>query len=78
MLISKLLKQNFLANTICKNNFKNEYVNMYINKKQLKITNLTCCKYCKGTGWIMWKTNTTLEPIFSYSLCYKCNKCNKF
>jgi hypothetical protein len=64
-----------------KNDFKNEYINMYIYKKQLKINNATCCKYCKGTGWIIWKTNnlytlktnSSLVPIFSYSLCYKCN-----
>lgn len=74
MLFNKLLKQSYLTNTIYKNDFKNEYINMYINKKQLKITNLPCCKYCKGTGWIIWKTNKILEPIFSYSLCYKCNK----
>jgi hypothetical protein len=73
------------VNTICKNDFKNdfknEYINDYIYKKQLKITNATCCKYCKGTGWIIWKTNNlyTLKtnksfiPMFSYSLCYKCN-----
>lgn len=57
------------------NDFKNEFINIYINKKQLKITNSTCCKYCKGTGWIIWKTNKNLhelDPMFSYSLCYKC------
>ena len=62
--------------------YVNEYVNEYVNKKQLKITNATCCKYCKGTGWIIWKTknnlyelktNKSLIPVFSYSLCYKCN-----
>lgn len=66
------------------NDFENEYINIYINKKQLKITNSTCCKYCKGTGWIIWKTNKNLhelnklsEQVFSYSLCYKCNNSNK-
>jgi hypothetical protein len=66
---------------MCKNDFKNEYINNYIYKKQLQISNATCCKYCKGTGWIIWKTNNlyTLKtnksfvPMFSYSLCYKCN-----
>jgi hypothetical protein len=69
------------VNTICKNDFKNEYINNYIYKKQLQISNATCCKYCKGTGWIIWKTNNlyTLKtnksfvPMFSYSVCYKCN-----
>lgn len=64
------------------NNYENKYVNEYVNKKQLKITNATCCKYCKGTGWIIWKTKNnlyevktskSLVPVFSYSLCYKCN-----
>jgi hypothetical protein len=64
------------------NKYENKYVNEYINKKQLKITNATCCKYCKGTGWIIWKTKNnlyevktskSLVPVFSYSLCYKCN-----
>jgi hypothetical protein len=69
------------ANTLNKNDFENEYINMYINQKQLKITNSTCCKYCKGTGWIIWKTNNnlhdfnkSLEPATTYSLCFKCNK----
>ena len=64
-----------------KNEYTNEYVNKYVNKKQLQITKATCCKYCKGTGWIIWKTNNlcdlktnkSLVPTFSYSLCYKCN-----
>ena len=68
------------VNTMYKNDFANQYINMYINKKQLKITNSTCCKYCKGTGWIIWKTNNNLydlklnkssASIYSYSLCYK-------
>jgi hypothetical protein len=70
------------VNTMYKNDFENHFINMYINKKHLKITNSTCCKYCKGTGWIIWKTNNNLYelktnksfvPAFSYSLCYKCN-----
>jgi hypothetical protein len=70
------------VNTMYKNDFENQYINMYINKKQLKITNSTCCKYCKGTGWIIWKTNNnlhelktnnSLESSISYSLCFKCN-----
>lgn len=86
-LLNNIIYNNFKKNlfTICKNDFKNdfknEYINMYIYKKQLKITNATCCKYCKGTGWIIWKTNNLYDlktnksfaPTFSYSLCYKCN-----
>ena len=72
------------VNSIHISNFENEYINMYINKKQLKISNSTCCKYCKGTGLIIWKTNNNLYdlksnksnkllvPLVSYSLCYKC------
>ena len=82
-LIHNSLKKNLFTNvnSIHKSNFENEYINMYINKKQLKISNSTCCKYCKGTGWIIWKTNNNLYdlksnkllvPLFSYSLCYKC------
>ena len=82
-LIHNSLKKNICSNVnkIHKSNFENEYINMYINKKQLKISNSTCCKYCKGTGWIIWKTknnsydlksNKLLVPLFSYSLCYKC------
>ena len=74
-------KVNSIFKNDFKNDFKNEYINEYINKKQLKITNATCCKYCKGTGWIIWKTNNlhtlktnkSVVPMFSYSLCYKCN-----
>jgi hypothetical protein len=74
-------KVNTMYKNDFKNDFKNEYINEYINKKQLKITNATCCKYCKGTGWIIWKTNNlhtlktskSVVPMFSYSLCYKCN-----
>lgn len=82
-IIYKNFKKNLFTkvNTMYKNDFKNEYINDYINKKQLQITNVTCCKYCKGTGWIIWKTNNlhslktnkSLVPMFSYSLCYKCN-----
>jgi hypothetical protein len=96
--LTSLLKQTNLSNnqifnnfkkTLCnkvnnmrKNDFENEYINMYINKKQLRIATATCCKYCKGTGWIIWrtnnnlcdlKTNKLLKPLFSYSLCFKCN-----
>ena len=82
-LIHNSLKKNLFTNvnSIHKSNFENEYITMYINKKQLKISNSTCCKYCKGTGWIIWKTNNNLYdlksnkllvPLFSYSLCYKC------
>jgi hypothetical protein len=99
MLFATLLKQKNLSNNQLYNNFKknlcnkvynmhkkdfeNEYINMYVNKKQLRISTSTYCKYCKGTGWIIWrasnnvfdsKTNKSLEPIFSYSLCFKCNK----
>ena len=78
------LKKNLYnkVNNMLENDFKNEY----INKKQLKITNSTststCCKYCKGTGWIIWKTNNNLyelktnkllAPTLSYSLCFKCS-----
>ena len=97
MLFASLLKHNYLLNNRFNNNFKknlysivnavhksdfdNEYVNIYINKNQLKTVNSTCCKYCKGTGWIIWKTNNNLydlklnkssASIYSYSLCYKC------
>jgi hypothetical protein len=82
-IIYKNFKKNLFTkvNTMYINEYKNEYINNYINKKQLKITNATCCKYCKGTGWIIWKTNnlhtlktnSSLVPMFSYSLCYKCN-----
>ena len=82
--ISNNFKKNLYnkVNTMYKNDFENQYINMYINKKQLKMNNSACCKYCKGTGWIIWKTNNnlyelktnkSLEPAFSYSLCYKCN-----
>jgi hypothetical protein len=97
MLYTSLLNQKYLLNNIiynnfkknlftkvnimCKNDFKNEYINNFIYKKQLQITNANCCKYCKGTGWIIWrtnnlytlKTNKSFVPMFSYSLCYKCN-----
>ena len=93
MLYASLLKYKYLltndfkktlytkVNTMYKNEYTNEYVNIYVNKKHLNITNATCCKYCKGTGWIIWKTNNlcdlktnkSLVPTFSYSLCYKCN-----
>ena len=97
MLFTTLLKHKFLANNLIYNNFKknlftnvntnvnrshkSNFENEYINKKQLKITNSTCCKYCKGTGWIIWETNNnlydlkskkSLVPLISYSLCYKC------
>jgi len=85
MLVVALKRVN-LSNNLCanvnsiKSNFENEYINMYIIKKQLKISNTTCCKYCKGTGWIIWKTNNLYDlksnklfvPIFSSSLCFKC------
>jgi len=82
-LVNKFLSKNLFTNvnTIHKSNFENVYINMFINKKQLKITNSTCCKYCKGTGWIIWETNNnlyelksnkSLVPLISYSLCYKC------
>lgn len=93
MLFATLLKQKILSNNLIYNNFKkNLFTNVntihrdnfeyeYINKKQLKISNSTCCKYCKGTGWIIWETNNnlydlksknSLVPLISYSLCYKC------
>ena len=88
-IIYNSLKKNLCANVnSIKSNFENEYINMYIIKKQLKISNTTCCKYCKGTGWIIWKTNNLYDlktnnlydlksnklfvPLFSYSLCFKC------
>ena len=84
--LSKNIIYNSLKKNLCtnvnsiKSNFENEYINMYIIKKQLKISNTTCCKYCKGTGWIIWKTNNLYDlksnklfvPLFSYSLCFKC------
>ena len=82
-IIYKNFKKNLFTkvNTMYKNDYINEYINEYINKKQLQITTATCCKYCKGTGWIIWKTNNlhtlktnkSLVPMFSYSVCYKCN-----
>ena len=91
ILSNKILSNNLIYNNFKKNLFTNvnrshkgNFENEYINKKklkQLKITNSTCCKYCKGTGWIIWETNNnlydlksnkSLVPLFSYSLCYKC------
>jgi len=82
-LLTNQIYNNFQKNLYNKVNtmYKNDCEIEYINKKQLKITNTTCCKYCKGTGWIIWKTNNnfyelktnkSLIPIVSYSLCYKC------
>ena len=93
MLFASLLKHNYLLNNKIYNFKKNmcsivnvchksDLKNIYINKKQLKMINSTCCKYCKGTGWIIWKTNNLYDlklsksslPLYSYSysLCYKC------
>ena len=45
------LKKNLCnkVNAVQENNFKTEFINMYINKKQLKSNNSisTYCKYCK-------------------------------
>lgn len=93
MLFASLLKHKILSNNLIYNNFKKNlftnvnsihrgnFENEYINKKQLKICNSIHCKYCKGTGWIIWETNNnlydlkskkSLVPLISYSLCYKC------
>ena len=88
ILSNKIFSNNLIYNNFKKNLFTNvnrshkgNFENEYINKKQLKITNSTCCKYCKGTGWIIWETNNnlydlksnkSLVPLISYSLCYKC------